>query len=129
MNDCGIQILRADQPPELKPEPEIQNFPAVEIKGDGVEPKAILFEDGIIRGFAEMPKDAIISEIGLAKLIGVTTRTVRRMVTRHELPPGIPFAGRKTWLAGRVLDWIIKRAEEAERKGERDLARIRRLEP
>lgn len=73
----------------------------------------------LITELAILPEKTILDEARLGSILGVTTRTVRRMVARHELPPPIPFAGRSTWLAGRVLAHIEAKAEQAARTAER----------
>ena len=50
----------------------------------------------------------------LAAVLGVTTRTIRRMVGRCEIPPGTRLGGHTVWFAGRVLAYIDRRLEKAE---------------
>jgi len=74
---------------------------------------------GILATLATLPTSAMLTETALADALGVNKRTIRRMVQRGELPPGVPFAGRKTWLAGKVLSHFELRAERAAREAER----------
>lgn len=67
----------------------------------------------VISSLADLPERAILDETALADALGVKTRTIRRMVQRGELPPGILFAGRATWQAGAILRWFEARAEKA----------------
>src|SRR6185436_14270428 len=70
---------------------------------------------GVIVDLAGMPAKAILNEHALARALGVTQRTIRRMVQRNELPPPIPMAGQAVWFAGRVLEHAETRAERAEK--------------
>ena len=81
----------------------------------------------LITGLAEMPAKALIDEDALAGVLGVSKRTVRRMVARFELPPPIALAGRATWISGYVLAHIVARAERAARKAELEARRIEAL--
>lgn len=83
-------------------------------------PPVVDHGDGIlITVLAEMPERTLLDENALAKALGVTKRTVRRMVARFELPPPVSFAGRSTWQSGRVLAWFEVRAERAARDARR----------
>jgi len=82
-----------------------------------------------LTALAELPQRAILDERRLAALLGVTRRTVRRMVQRNELPPPVRLAGRSCWLAGKVLGHIEQAADRAARDAEREAARIRALSP
>ena len=70
----------------------------------------------VIQELAELPPQTLIDEAGLAATLRVTTRTIRNMVSRFELPQPITLAGRSTWLAGRILDYLDRAAERAERE-------------
>lgn len=80
-----------------------------------------------ITALADLPSRTLLDESALAKAIGVTQRTVRRMVRRHELPPPVVFAGRSTWMVKRVLDHFEARAERAARAAEREARRLESL--
>ena len=81
----------------------------------------------LITGLAEMSSKTLIDEDALAHVLGVSKRTVRRMVARFELPPPIALAGRATWISGHVLAHIEARAERAARKAEQEARRIEAL--
>jgi predicted DNA-binding transcriptional regulator AlpA len=70
-----------------------------------------------------LPDMAMLDDRALARALGVCKRTVRRMATRHELPPPIRQAGKSLWIAGKVRAWISERAEQAEQKARKELAR------
>jgi predicted DNA-binding transcriptional regulator AlpA len=91
-------------------------------------------EDGKQEGIeivhlAELPERAILDEARLAGILQVASRTVRRMVVRHELPPPISLAGRSVWLAGHVLTHIERAAVRAAEEAERAAAKLGGFEP
>ena len=81
----------------------------------------------VITGLAGLSPDVLLDEKALAGALGVCGRTLRRMVSRHELPPAVKLAGRSRWFAGRVLDHIKARADLALKSAERELSRIQRI--
>jgi predicted DNA-binding transcriptional regulator AlpA len=86
------------------------------------------FDSGVlITTLAELPERALLDERALARALGVTKRTVRRMVARFELPPPVSFAGRAMWQVGRVLAWFESRAERASRQAARNASRMEQL--
>ena len=87
-----------------------------------VEPEGVLIDT-----LARLPDKAILDEARLAGALHVSRRTVRRMVSRFELPPPVSLAGRSVWLAGRVLRHIEIAVERAEREAERQARKIRLL--
>ena len=80
---------------------------------------------GIISALAEYPKETLLDESAMGHAFNVCTRTIRRMVTRHELPPSIPVAGKSMWIVGRVLAWLEACAERAEKDA---MEKVERLE-
>jgi len=76
---------------------------------------------------AGLPEMAMLDDQALARALGVCQRTVRRMATRHELPPPIRQAGKSLWIAGKVRAWIAERAEQAEQQAKREAARIYKI--
>jgi predicted DNA-binding transcriptional regulator AlpA len=81
----------------------------------------------LLTRLAELPAKTLLDEQALAQALAVTTRTVRRMVQRGELPPPVRFAGRSTWFNEAVLDHVRQLAVRAAREAERERERIRRL--
>ena len=79
----------------------------------------------VISKLAELPPRAWLDEAALADVLGVTTRTVERMVTRFELPPAIRIAGRSMWAAGRILDHFEARAAAAADEALREAERLK----
>ena len=60
----------------------------------------------LVRSLAALPVRSILDEAKLAHLLGVTTRTVRRMVGRFELPTPVSLGVKSVWMDGRVLEDI-----------------------
>ena len=83
----------------------------------------------LIDGLARLPEKTLLDEARLASLLCVTPRTVRRMVSRFELPPSISLGGRSVWFAGRILAHIEEAAERAERDASRRAKKISALAP
>ena len=82
---------------------------------------------GALVALAELPPNAIIDQAALARALSVTERTIRRMVARFELPPGVPLAGRTVWLAGKVLAHFAAAADAAACEAQGVAARLRRI--
>jgi len=78
----------------------------------------------VIVALAKLPERAVVDEAALARALGVSKRTLRRMVARFEMPPPVRLAGRSTWIVGRVLAWFEARAERAARDAERMARRL-----
>jgi hypothetical protein len=73
--------------------------------------------DGVYDRIGRLPPGAIVTEDGLATLLGKNCReTVKRAVERGELPPPIKLMGRNCWTAGRIVGFLERRLEAAERK-------------
>jgi len=83
----------------------------------------------LIEGLASLPAAAMLDESRLAAILGVTARTVRRMVDRGELPAPFKFGRRSTWLAGRIVQHVEKAAQRAEDQAEAEAARFDRQRP
>ena len=73
----------------------------------------------ILSGLAQMHPGTLLDETALAQALEVSKRTLRRMVGRCELPPGIPFAGRRRWIAGKVVAHIEQAVDDASREMKR----------
>ena len=81
----------------------------------------------LIEALALLPAMAIIDETRLAAMLNVTPRTVRRMVSRFELPPPVSLGGRSVWVVGRVLSHIDAAAERQQRIAERQAKQFREI--
>lgn len=76
----------------------------------------------VLTKLAALPGKTILDETALADILKVKKRTIRRMVSRYELPPPIPFAGRSAWMAEQVIQWFETRAEQAAKDAARRAA-------
>ncbi len=70
----------------------------------------------VITEFAEQPEDRFLDLRALANALGVSPRTIRRMISRCEIPAGIRLGGKKVWNAGTVLQYLNDRSKDAARK-------------
>ena len=82
-------------------------------------------QGGLIDALARLPERTILDETRLAGILSVTSRTIRRMVARDELPPSVSFGGRSVWFAGRILDHLEKTIDRATRRAEKSATRAR----
>ena len=80
---------------------------------------------GVYDALARLPKQALLDEGAMARAFGVNGRTIRRMVSRHELPPPLKRAGRALWFAGRVLDWLEEEADLLAKEADKLRQKIR----
>ncbi|MEW6357952.1 MAG: hypothetical protein AB1696_16585 [Planctomycetota bacterium] len=69
--------------------------------------------DGIIRELGELGAGALVTEAGLARLLGRHPVSVKRAVSRGELPPPIRLCGGPVWLAGAIVEHLQRRMDEA----------------
>lgn len=83
------------------------------------EPTPQVVPTGVLSALSVVPPSTLMTEDALAGALQINKRTIRRMVQRGELPPGVPFAGHKTWMAGRVLQHFEQRADKAAREAEK----------
>jgi len=94
----------------------------------GVEQDAPSARAGVVLDeLARLPDKAILDEAALAKALHVAPRTLRRMVNRWQVPPGVRLGGRSVWFAGRVLAFIEAGMIRAERDAEKNAKRFREL--
>ncbi len=76
---------------------------------------------------ADLPTGSLLDERSLAEVLDVSPRTLRRMVARFEIPPGVKLGARKIWTAGEVLAYIGRRAEDLASASRRTAARLASL--
>ena len=69
--------------------------------------------------------DQMLDKKELAEALGCSVRTLQRMVERHEIPPPIPFNGRKVWIVGNVKAWIAEAVGHREAKAKKEALRLR----
>jgi predicted DNA-binding transcriptional regulator AlpA len=83
--------------------------PHAEIEAPGAIPPAT---GRLSTALAVLPEKALLDEAALATALDLSKRTIRRMVSRRELPPPFRFAGKSTWFAGKVLAHVERRADK-----------------
>jgi predicted DNA-binding transcriptional regulator AlpA len=121
MKPTWIDRMDMEEEPEAA-EAEVRTEPPAEVQeSKSAEPT------GIILGLAALPEKAILTEAALATTIGVTQRTIRRMVQRNEIPPPVPLAGQAVWFAGGVLAYIQSRIDRRLRDASRQQTARERL--
>ena len=77
-----------------------------------------------LTALAELPAGAMLDETALAAALSVSTRTVRRMVDRCEIPAGVKLGARKMWFAERVLEYLRERADREATEARKAAARF-----
>lgn len=97
---------------------------------DSLEQPTAVRQNGIlVDELAKLPERSILDEGRLAGILNISSRTLRRMVARGELPPPIPLGGRSVWLSDRLLSYLNSAAEKAEKAVSEEAKRIARYSP
>jgi len=81
-------------------------------------------EQGICPELGALPQGALITERGLAGLLGRAAKSIRRAVRRGELPPPVRILGELRWTVGAILRHVENRLENAAREAEREKGRF-----
>ena len=71
---------------------------------------------GIIAALGELGDGALVTEKGLAGIVGCKPVSIRRAVQRGELPAPIKMFGKHTWTVGAIVRHVETRLEEAARE-------------
>jgi hypothetical protein len=66
---------------------------------------------GDLAALATLPPDTPLFKAAMAKLFGVSERTLQRWVQDDLIPPPTGLGRRKYWVAGAVLRHMLERAE------------------
>ena len=73
-------------------------------------------ETGIFAEIGNLPEGALLTEDGLAALLGKGSRdSIKRAVERGELPPPVRLMGKNTWTARAVIQFLEDRLADAAR--------------
>jgi predicted DNA-binding transcriptional regulator AlpA len=79
--------------------------------------KEIEETDGIFVAIGGLPSGTLITEDGLANLLGKACReTIKRAVERGELPRPVRLLGKNTWTVGSIIQHIEDRLKENEQR-------------
>lgn len=108
---------------------EMERDRQLHLAAEGLDALDSDVEGLLIAELAEYPERALLDEQRLAQVFKVSTRTIRRMVTRAELPPPLQLGNRSVWIAGRILDYLDKAAERREAEARREAERLKKLAP
>ena len=73
---------------------------------------------GVVRELGDLPAEAIVSEEALAKIFKRHRVSVRRAVSRGELPPSIRLFGVPSWTVKALRDHLAKRLDAAVKESE-----------
>lgn len=84
---------------------------------------------GIIKELGELGPGAVIYEKGLASLFDRHVESVKRAITRGELPPPTKLFNGNAWTVGAIIRHIEERLTKATREKEKNEKRIARLQP
>ena len=84
---------------------------------------------GIIRQLADLPPETVISEEGLAKILGKHRVSIKRAVRRQELPVPIRMFGKSVWTVQVLRDHLNRRLEAAKQDAARLQRRISAMTP
>lgn len=80
---------------------------------------------GIYDGLAKLAPDTFIDKNRLAKIFGVSEKTIRRRITTGELPPPHMRMNRQPqWHVGELLEWL---RSEAKRRADESVAHRRHI--
>lgn len=83
----------------------------------------------IVAELGRLPEGAIISESALARLLSRHPVSIKRAVSRGELPQPIRLLGQSVWTVGVIVKFLEKRLEDAARDAERAQVRLGQLKP
>ena len=74
-------------------------------------------EEGVYEALGSLAPDTLVTEDGLASLLGRACReTIKRAVERNELPRPVRLMGKNTWTVRIILEHVEQRLRaEAER--------------
>jgi len=84
---------------------------------------------GIVEALGKMPRESIITEEALAEIFNRHPVSIKRAVSRGELPPSTRLLGKPVWTAGTILDHITKRLDTAKQEAEKINRKISQLSP
>ena len=64
---------------------------------------------GTVKTLGELPSGSLITEEGLANILGRCKATIKNAVVRKELPRPIRFMGKNTWTVDFILQFFEKK--------------------
>lgn len=82
---------------------------------------------GILEDLAKLEPETIIREKALAEMYNCHPQTIKRYVTRGELPPPVRMGGKPCWTVRSILEHIEERLRQAKIEAEAESARLARM--
>ena len=79
---------------------------------ENVEPSG----HGVFSLIGALPPGALVTEAGLARMLGKCTASIKASVIRGELPRPVKIMGKNSWTAGAIVRHIETRLEAEARK-------------
>jgi len=70
-------------------------------------------ERGVVTKLGELPTGSVITEDGLAGILGRHTCSIKRAIKRGEFPPPVRLLGKPVWTAGSILQHLEERLRHA----------------
>lgn len=83
--------------------------------------------EGIIRELGDLPPDAVIAEVAMAKMFDRHKVSIKRAVERGELPPSVRLFGEPVWTVRALREHLSKRLEAAKKEAEQLQRRISQM--
>ena len=84
---------------------------------------------GIVAELGALPPGAIVNEDALARIFKRHPASIKRAVTRGELPAPARLLGGNSWTAGAIVRYIERRMDDAAKEAERAARRLDALRP
>ena len=84
---------------------------------------------GVVKELGELGPGAFVTEVGLARLLNRCPTSIKRAVSRGELPPSARLCGGPVWTVGAIIRHIEKRLKVAAREAEKMARKISELSP
>ena len=102
-NESTTSTTPAPMPGTADTGPEVRSAPPVELPG-------------VIASLGALPPGALVTEAGLAGILGKCTASIKSAVKRGELPWPCRIMGKNTWTAGAIIRHIENRLEKENQK-------------
>ena len=98
--------------------PQMPRAPVPRVKSVERSPSGTLID-----GLSQLSPKDMLDEKRLAHVLHVSTRTIRRMVERDEIPPPMPTGNRSFWIVGNLTAYFEARAETLAKERQRHAAK------
>ena len=79
-----------------------------------------------ITKFGLLPKESFIDIRALCEILNLTDRTIRRMISRYEIPNGIMIGGRQMWHVGKLLGHLEARCDDKINEAQKNRNRLKK---